>query len=391
MKRTLTTALATLAVLGAVGQSQAQDMTATRTAPLFDIGIFAGGAWTSAWFNGNATGGTGGDGYTVGFSPIFGAEATYWLSPTFGIRLDGKYMPSKLPHNNGSPEGIWPVNNWFYDLDLMWRPLFWGNQGFLSSLYVFLGGGGLTTNVVGEGRGCVATLAAAGGCLSVSPTLSTVGQGVAGLGLDVFPVTPSIGIFLEAGVHGYDSPVHTGADWVGPNLASRGEDKFAFTPYAVLGLKLGFGNIIPPPPPPPPPAPLPPPPAPVEAPPPPPPPPSMSVCTVQGGQLQSVTVTVGTAGDTTGLPTMMETTAATQPWFVNNQPIQFNGRRYVKYGVPRVLNVGDVNNVGTYQGVAVFAEPSANAQMPEVIYLPVSGRCEFQPYQLEVKGNAVRG
>jgi hypothetical protein len=39
----------------------------------------------------------------------------------------------------------------------------------------------------------------------------------------------------------------------------------------------------------------------------------------------------------------------------------------------------------------VFAEPSANAQHPEVIYLPVQPGCVFQPYQYEVKASGVRG
>src|SRR6185295_15825544 len=97
-------------------------------------------------------------------------------------------------------------------------------------------------------------------------------------------------------VHGYDSPSH-----IFPNQGTA-EDKFTFTPYAVLGLKLGFGNIIPPPPPPPP-APLPPPPAPPEVVPPPPAPPAsqdVNYCVVQNGQLTSVTVQYKpTAGGTT--------------------------------------------------------------------------------------------
>jgi len=50
-----------------------------------------------------------------------------------------------------------------------------------------------------------------------------------------------------------------------------------------------------------------------------------------------------------------------------------------------------VNNVGTVNNVSVFAEPSANAQRPEVIYIPTRPGCEFQPYQIEVKAGGVRG
>ena len=126
----------------------------------------------------------------------------------------------------------------------------------------------------------------------------------------------------------------------------------------------------------------------------PPPPPTtapVTVCVVQNGALTSVTGTFDpTTNDTTGLPTA-EANAQSATWFINNEPITFNGHRYVKYGLPRVLNVGDVNNIGTYQGVPVFAEPSANAQNAEVIYVPVGSRCEFQPYQIERKAGAVRG
>ena len=63
----------------------------------------------------------------------------------------------------------------------------------------------------------------------------------------------------------------------------------------------------------------------------------------------------------------------------------------MKYGLPRVLGTRDVNNAGTVNGVSVFAEPGANAQRPEVIYVPTRPGCEFQPYQTEAKTGSVRG
>jgi hypothetical protein len=117
---------------------------------------------------------------------------------------------------------------------------------------------------------------------------------------------------------------------------------------------------------------------------------SVTVCTVQNGQLSNVTATYNpTSGDTTGLP-MAEANASSATWYINNEPITFNGHRYVKYGLPRVLGTTDVSNVGTVNGVAAFAEPSA-ATPQEVIYVPVGSRCEFQPYQIERKAGAVRG
>jgi hypothetical protein len=125
----------------------------------------------------------------------------------------------------------------------------------------------------------------------------------------------------------------------------------------------------------------------------------VNYCVVQNGQLSSVTVQVNTTtNDTTynGQPVGVAFPATTgyaggETWFINTEPIQFNGRRYVKYGLPRILGTSDVNNVGTVNNVSVFAEPSADAQRPEVIYVPTRPGCEFQPYQLEVKAGGVRG
>ncbi|HET7462730.1 MAG TPA: hypothetical protein VFJ82_15860, partial [Longimicrobium sp.] len=229
-------------------------------------------------------------------------------------------------------------------------------------------------------------LLANGVCLPVTPTRATVGQGEAGLGWDLFPITSGIGIFLEGGVHGYDSPAHVADN------AQNAEDKFAFTPYAVLGLKFGFGNIIPPPPPPP--AIIPPPPPPAEIPPPPPPVQQLqdiSVCVLQNGQLSNVTAQYNPAtGDTTGVPTVTEGYAANATWFINNEPITINNRRYVKYGLPRVLGVTEVTSSTNFQGVPVFVEAGATGT-PDVVYVPVRTGCEFQPYQVEQKAMGVRG
>lgn len=70
-------------------------------------------------------------------------------------------------------------------------------------------------------------------------------------------------------------------------------------------------------------------------------------------------------------------------WFIDSKPVVFKLKKYVKYGLPRVLQPTDVRKVGIYQKAAVFAEPSA-ARNPEVIYLPVREGCEFQPYQMDM-------
>jgi hypothetical protein len=125
----------------------------------------------------------------------------------------------------------------------------------------------------------------------------------------------------------------------------------------------------------------------------------INYCVVQNGALSSVTAQYNPAsGDTTynGQPIgtafpATEGYAGGATWYINSEPVTFNGRRYVKYGLPRVLGTTEVTSVGTNQGVSVFAEPSANAQRPDVIYVPVRPGCEFQPYQYEVKTGGVRG
>ena len=203
-------------------------------------------------------------------------------------------------------------------------------------------------------------------------------------------------------MHVYDSPVHVGAEWVGPVTAPPGtimrlaEDAVAFTPRLVIGLKGRFGELLPPPGPPPPPQPLPP-----TAPPPPPPPPprppvtarEIRVCVVQHGMATEVTARFDPAtGDTTfgapGLPVPAGNEyAAGEPWFIQEEPIVVNG---VQYALPRVLGVNDVVRVGEYRGIPVFAA-AGTADPPLVVYVPVRPGCEFQPYQTDAKTGAVRG
>jgi hypothetical protein len=122
------------------------------------------------------------------------------------------------------------------------------------------------------------------------------------------------------------------------------------------------------------------------------------VCVVENGALREVAAAYNTAtGDTTVngrafAQAYPGTTgyAAGATWFINNEPITVMGRRYVKYGLPRVLGVNEVSRMGDYMGVPVFAEAGATGAT-EVIYLPVRPGCEFQPYQVDVKVGGVRG
>jgi hypothetical protein len=122
----------------------------------------------------------------------------------------------------------------------------------------------------------------------------------------------------------------------------------------------------------------------------------IQVCVVQDGNLTSVNAQYSSAGDTTvnGQPFAMAHPMGAQyagnaTWYINNERVMFQGRRFVKYGLPRVLGVNDVTRMGEFQGVPLFAEMGQTR--PDVVYVPVRPGCEFQPYQVETKTGSVRG
>lgn len=378
------TAFAAAALLAA---GTASDALAQRALPVFELGVFGGGAWNSSWFSDAR-----GEGWSVGPQPIFGAQANFWTSPAFGVRLNGSFMPSELPEESDRHFGEddnRALNNYFADLSLVFRPFIAGGMGagMMSSMYVFAGGGAMWVDAAGDPAPpagaeyrCIEQLAAEGVCLSYEPGYATVGQGTAGIGVDLFPLGP-LGLFAEVATHGYDSPVHT-------NIDDR--DEFSFTTRGVVGLKLGFGNLIPapvpvavtPPPPPPPPAPAPAPAPPADR--------AVSVCVVQGTGLSTVEAmynptrrdtTVSGQAFATRYPATAPTYAAGATWFVNTDALNFNNTDYVKFGVTRVIQPTQLMRAGEFQGTNVFVESGATAPY-NVVYVPVRPGCEFQPYQV---------
>ena len=83
--------------------------------------------------------------------------------------------------------------------------------------------------------------------------------------------------------------------------------------------------------------------------------------------------------------------AASAAWYVDDEPVPFAGRRFVKYGLPRALAPTDLVPAGTYRGVALFTSAGSDPADPDVIYLPVNPWCEFQPYQGHRSSGQVRG
>jgi hypothetical protein len=408
MKRLITSAM--LAALMVAGTGEAEAQFDGRRASLFDLGVYAGGAWTSPWLTDIQPGD---QQVRIGINPIFGATATYWMAPTWGLRLHGAYMPAQLYATGtqvapGFPTGQpgffareeRTINNWFYDLNLVLRPWFASDMGdFLASTYFFLGGGGLTANPAGNAVTCVGPWFHYGACLPYEWEKATVGQGTLGVGFDLLSLGASMGLFGEIGAHIYSSPFHTGPGWTGPTAAGfTANDPMAATVRGVLGLKFLFGDILPPPPPviaPPPPVTPPPPPPPAER--------AITVCVIVDGQIQQVqAVFRPDAGDTLVMvdgtrrpfrelhPVTAPNYAAGATWFVAAEPVTFGGRRYDRFGLPRVITPAELRRVGEFQGVPVFAATDAPAQ-PEVVYVPVRTGCEFQAYQLQEVTRRVRG
>jgi hypothetical protein len=125
----------------------------------------------------------------------------------------------------------------------------------------------------------------------------------------------------------------------------------------------------------------------------------LRVCVVQDGRLADVAATYSAqradtlVGDRTlaqAHPAEALPYAGSQPWFINNEPIAPAGRRFVKYGLPRVLPAGELRPAGEYRGVPIFAEAGGTGET-RVFYVPVRPGCEFQPYQTETVTGGVRG
>ncbi|HEU4558941.1 MAG TPA: hypothetical protein VFS20_13870 [Longimicrobium sp.] len=83
--------------------------------------------------------------------------------------------------------------------------------------------------------------------------------------------------------------------------------------------------------------------------------------------------------------------AALAPWNAADEPIVFRGQWYRRYALPRVIGHTEIVPIDVFQGVTVFAEPGASTRHPEVIYLPFTPDCQFQPYEIAEIAGAVRG
>ena len=79
---------------------------------------------------------------------------------------------------------------------------------------------------------------------------------------------------------------------------------------------------------------------------------------------------------------------ANQPWYVNNEAISVEGRQWLQFGDVQTTSLDDLEQIGEYQGVPVYAKKGARRPLRE-IWLPLcEGVDRYQPYRLEAE---VRG
>jgi hypothetical protein len=84
--------------------------------------------------------------------------------------------------------------------------------------------------------------------------------------------------------------------------------------------------------------------------------------------------------------------AASRRWYAADRTITFQGRGYVKVGLPRRLPPGSVRRIGEVDGVGVYAgSPEYEGQSVYGFYVPVREGCEFQLYEDAEALYTVRG
>lgn len=121
-----------------------------------------------------------------------------------------------------------------------------------------------------------------------------------------------------------------------------------------------------------------------------------TLCLANG---QSVQIRVSPAGDTLVGPRRVTLTqlgpgigfvgeyASRADWFVSDDPITFDGRRYSRFGQPASMECSGLKIIGDFNGVNLFAETDAAEPFAE-IFVPVEPGL-FQPYRAQV--GRVRG
>ncbi|MEJ0013928.1 MAG: hypothetical protein WDM94_15235 [Bauldia sp.] len=73
-------------------------------------------------------------------------------------------------------------------------------------------------------------------------------------------------------------------------------------------------------------------------------------------------------------------TGATLDWVISNEPLIDHEQSYRKYGLPRLVGIGEIEFHGFVGAVPMFKD-SGDPEVPDVVYLLTNPRqCEVQPY-----------
>ena len=251
MRRLATSALAAAVLAAGIGRRSAGtgDMMGRR-ASAFDLGIYAGGAWTTDWFEISDN----------GFAPelsshlrrygrvLLHAHASACGCTARTCRRSARERGRERRFRATAGSSTAGCTTWTW-CSVPGSPARM-RRNWMASTYFFLGGGGYTANIAGESRypGCLQLGRLAGQRRVRERPAHAVDHrpGRGGLRRGHVPHRQRAGA------------VHRGR---GARLRLAGaratrtrrtpRTRFTFTPRLVLGLKAMFGNLIPPPPPPP--------------------------------------------------------------------------------------------------------------------------------------------
>ena len=78
-------------------------------------------------------------------------------------------------------------------------------------------------------------------------------------------------------------------------------------------------------------------------------------------------------------------------WFVAKDLISFQGRRYIWNGPRAVLFPTEVQRVGEFRGVPLYAERTGTSKDIGILLVPVHPGCEFQQYYYFNDTGPIRG
>lgn len=125
---------------------------------------------------------------------------------------------------------------------------------------------------------------------------------------------------------------------------------------------------------------------------------TVRVCVVQDGQVREIVAehdphssdtTIGGTPLRSLYPPLTPPYLAGAEWYARDEMVVFEQRRYVRYGLRRVIGAVLLTRVGEFRGIPLFAESRQGAF--RIVYALVNPGCEFQPYWYAATVGEVRG